>query len=124
MKFKENQVNTPSEILYNNHFVGTPTMVSSTNIEAGSDGKKIVKAGSIIPKNDATAKGVLLSDVDVTNGDAPGTLIIHGFVDNAQIIKNGITVTAEAMGAMTQVMFVGCETKPIYNPGSSEQGSN
>lgn len=124
MKFKENQVNMPSEILYNDHFVGMATMVSSTNIIADSEGKKIVKAGSIIPKNDATAKGVLLSDVDVTNGDAPGTIVIHGFVDNAKLIKNGITVTAEAMGAIPQVMFVGCETKPVYNTTTSGQKDN
>lgn len=124
MKFKENQVNMPSEILYNDHFVGMTYMMSSTGVTADSEGKKIVKAGSIIPKNDATAKGVLLSDVDVTNGDAPGTIVIHGFVDNTKLVKNGITVTAEAMGAIPQITFVGCETKPIYNSGSSEQESN
>lgn len=124
MKFKENQVNMPSEILYNDHFVGMPTMVSNAGVTADSEGKKIVKAGSIIPKNDATAKGVLLSDVDVTNGDAPGTIVIHGFVDNAKLVKNGITVTAEAMGAIPQVTFVGCETKPVYNTTTSGQKDN
>lgn len=107
MKFKENQVNIPPEILYNDHFVGMAYMVSSTNITADSDGKKIVKAGSILPKNDATAKGVLLSDVDVTNGDAPGTIVIHGFVDNAKLVKNGITVTAEAIQALKMIDFIG-----------------
>lgn len=107
MKFKENLVNMPSEILYNDHFVGIPTMVSSTEVAADSEGKKIVKAGNILPQNDATAKGVLLSDVDVTNGDAPGTIVIHGFVDNAKLVKNGITVTAEAVSALKMINFVG-----------------
>ena len=120
MKFTEIQVNLPLEILYNSHFVGIPCMVSSSGISAGSDGKKIVKAGSILPSNDANAKGVLLSDTDVTNGDAPGTMIIHRFIDNAKMVKNGITVTAEAMGATPQVTFVGCETKPVYNADASE----
>ena len=124
MKFKENQVNMPPEILYNDHFVGMAYMISSTNVTADSEGKKIVKAGSILPKNDAAAKGVLLSDVDVTNGDAPGTIVIHGFVDNAKLVKNGITVTAEAMGAISQVTFVGCETKPVYNTTPSGQKDN
>ena len=44
------------------------------------DGKKIVKAGTILPDNNATAKGILLEDVDVTNGDAIGSIIEDGFV--------------------------------------------
>ncbi len=124
MKFKENPVNLPLEILYNSHFVSMPCMVSSAEVQADSQGKKIVKAGTILPKNDGTAQGVLLSDVDVTNGSAPGTIVIHGFVDNAKLVKNGITVTAEAIGAIPQVTFVSCETKPIYNTTTSEQKDN
>ena len=111
MKFKENQVNIPSEILYNDHFVGMTYMIPSTEVTANSEGKKIVKAGSIIPKNDATAKGVLLSDVDVTSGDAPGTIVIHGFVDNAKLVKNGITVTAEAIQALKMIDFIGYDAE-------------
>ena len=53
---------------------------------------------------------------DVTNGDAPGTIVIHGFVDNAKLVANGITVAAAALGALPQVTFVGCTTEPTYNP--------
>ena len=44
------------------------------------DGRKIVKAGTVYPKNDATAVGMVLYDVDVTEGDADGALLLHGFV--------------------------------------------
>lgn len=107
MKLKQNAINLPLEILYNNHFVGIPCMVSSTGITPDSEGKKIVKAGTILPQNDATAKGVLLTDVDVTNGDCSGTIIIHGFIDNAKLVKNGITVSAEAVSALKMIDFVG-----------------
>lgn len=107
MKLKQNAINLPLEILYNNHFVGVPCMVSSTGITPDSEGKKIVKAGTILPQNDATAKGVLLTDVDVTNGDCSGTIIIHGFIDNAKLVKNGITVSAEAVSALKMIDFIG-----------------
>ncbi len=107
MKLKQNAINLPLEILYNNHFVGIPCMVSSTGITPDSEGKKIVKAGTILPQNDATAKGVLLTDIDVTNGDCSGTIIIHGFIDNAKLVKNGITVSAEAVSALKMIDFIG-----------------
>ena len=107
MKLKQNAINLPLEILYNNHFVGIPCMVSSTGITPDSEGKKIVKAGTILPQNDATAEGVLLTDIDVTNGDCSGTIIIHGFIDNAKLVKNGITVSAEAVSALKMIDFIG-----------------
>ena len=107
MKLKQKSINLPLEILYNDHFVGIPYMVSSTGVTANSDGKKVVKAGMILPQNDATAKGVLLTDVDVTNGDSSGTIIIHGFIDNAKLVKNGITVSAEAVSALKMIDFIG-----------------
>lgn len=107
MKLKQNAINLPLEILYNNHFVGIPCMVSSTGITPDSEGKKIVKAGTILPQNDATAKGVLLTDIDVTNGDCSGTIIIHGFIDNTKLVKNGITVSAEAVSALKMIDFIG-----------------
>lgn len=119
MKFKQVDATTSKEILFNDHYASRPCMVSATGVTANSEGRKIVKAGTILPANDKTAKGVLLHDIDVTNGDAPGTLIIHGFVDNAKLVANGVTVTAAALGALPQITFVGCTTEPTYNPTPS-----
>lgn len=44
------------------------------------EGRKIVKAGTILPSNDAQAKGILLEDVDVTAGDGFGAFLISGIV--------------------------------------------
>lgn len=85
--------------------------VSRTGVEAGSDGRKIIKAGTPLagdftardtaftvakdtgastPKtSDATC--VLLHDVDVTSGNANATALIFGFID---VSKLDSTVTA------------------------------
>ena len=49
------------------------------------NGRKIIKAGTVYPKNDATAVGMVLYDVDVTEGDADGALLVHGIVDKNKI---------------------------------------
>lgn len=49
------------------------------------DGRYIVKAGTIYPKNDATAIGVVLNDYDVTDGDAMMAVVVHGFIKKAAL---------------------------------------
>lgn len=44
------------------------------------NGRTIVPAGAIVPANDATAKGILYEDIDVTDGDAPGSIVTKGTV--------------------------------------------
>ena len=80
MKFTSKAVTRTAEILYNDHYVGIPYDCSA--IEANADG--IIPAGTIIPANDATAKGVLLSDV--VKADNPnGTIVIHGFIKKSKL---------------------------------------
>jgi hypothetical protein len=49
------------------------------------EGRKIVKAGTLFPANDATAIGVVLNDYDVTDGDQQAAIVIHGFVLEAKL---------------------------------------
>lgn len=49
------------------------------------EGRKIVKAGTLFPANDATAIGVVLNDYDVTDGDQQAAILIHGFVLKAKL---------------------------------------
>ena len=60
-------------------------VVSDTGVTADANGKKIVKAGTILPANDETAKGILYNDVDVTNGSQPGALIVEAYVLEARL---------------------------------------
>ncbi len=93
-KFVETEYLNKKEILkFPDHYVALAVMVSDEEVEANTDGKKIVPAGTIVggaakpvldnldepvtKKNDAEAEGVLLNDVDVTYGPAPGAMVIH-----------------------------------------------
>lgn len=73
--------------------------------DADDNGMKIVKAGTPFPSNDASCKGYLLHDVDVTQGDAPGTYIFEGSIDNAKLAENEVTVSEEAKASTPRVTF-------------------
>lgn len=77
------------------------SMVSS----ADTNGQKIVKAGTPFPSNDAQCLGYLLEDVDVTMGDAPGTYVYQGSIDNSKLTANEVTVEATAKAATPRVTF-------------------
>ena len=80
MKHTKTAVNSTAEILYNDHYIGIPFDCSA--VEANDQG--IIPAGTMIPANDATAKGVLLHDV--VKADNPnGTIVIHGFIKKAKL---------------------------------------
>jgi hypothetical protein len=104
MKFSTKTYGQPIEILKYNDFKGAPCMVSDSGV-AAVDGYKIVKAGTPWPANDATCKGLLLHDVDVTYGTAPGTYVFEGSIDSTKLTKNGITVAAAAKTALPRVTF-------------------
>ena len=56
----------------------------------------IVKAGTIFPSNDASAKGILLHDVDISNGAQPAALIVAGYIleDRLPAAPDAAAVTA------------------------------
>lgn len=80
MKFTTNAVTRTAEILYNDHYVAIPYDCSA--VAANADG--IIPAGTMIPANDATAKGVLLHDVKKAE-NPNGTIVIHGFIKKAKL---------------------------------------
>lgn len=80
MKFTTDAVTRTAEILYNDHYVAIPYDCSA--IEANAEG--IIPAGTLIPANDATAKGVLLHDVKKAE-NPNGTIVIHGFIKKAKL---------------------------------------
>lgn len=77
------------------------TMASSPD----ENGNNIVKAGTPFPSNDNKCVGYLLEDVDVTMGDAPGTYVYQGSIDNKKLTENGVTVEATAKAATPRVTF-------------------
>lgn len=94
-------------LVFPDHYVAMPkTFTKDHSLATQVDGKKIIKAGTIYPSNDASAVGVVFRDVDVTNDDANGAIIIHGFVKTAALPAVPSTT---AKGALTGIQFLPLE---------------
>lgn len=106
MKFTEKTVVAPVEILANDHFVAVPYDCSNLDSLA-TDG--VIKAGTIIPANDATAQGVLLNNV-VLAEDPNGAIVIHGFVKKEAL---PVEPDSAAMTALNGVKFMDADNTPI-----------
>lgn len=105
MKVTSKEYGQPVEILKFNDFKGAACMVSDAGVAADANGKKIVKAGTPWPANDEMCKGILLHDTDVTYGEAPGTYVFEGSIDNRKLKINGVTVSDAAKAVLPRVTF-------------------
>lgn len=96
---------TFKEILaFPDHYVAMPYTFKTDSTLAVTEGdKKIIKAGTVFPSNDANAVGIVFRDVDVTNDDANGAIIIHGFIKTAALPT---TPADEAKSAMKNIQFL------------------
>lgn len=117
----------PVQILFNVQNQMSVSIVVDDGYSVTRDGKKIVPAGTplsgdltaretaFVKAKDATAAGndgkaatgVLLHDVDVTNGDNNGTLLIWGFVDlNKLDTTTAALITATRKSEMKNITFL------------------
>lgn len=100
MKFKNTKVtDITNNILFNDHFVNINYDCSELSSLA-KDG--VIPAGTIIPANDATAVGVLFSDV-VLDENPNGTVIVHGFIDSSKLPEEA---EEEAKTALSLIKFM------------------
>ncbi|GJM72996.1 hypothetical protein HMSSN036_52120 [Paenibacillus macerans] len=88
--------------LASSKFQSFTCLVSDVGVTADSNGKKIVKSGTIFPANDATAKGILLNDVDVTSGPQPGALLVEGYILEKRLPT---APSEEAKTALKEIKF-------------------
>lgn len=106
-------------IANNSYMVTLPAQVTNTGVDADSDGKKILKAGTPlagdITKRDTaftktngnTARAILLHDVDVTDGANNATIILAGCVDLLKIDSTTRElITSNVKGAVPNIIFV------------------
>ena len=97
MKFTQKSVVQGKNILANDHYVAIP--YDCTELSAlAVDG--VIPEGTIIPANDATAKGVLLNPV-VLAENPNGTIVIHGFIE-----KSKLPAEPASSVAIPQVVFM------------------
>lgn len=73
--------------------------IDDTGVRPDSKGRKIVPAGSVYPANDATAIGITLTDTDVTEGPAPGAVLIDAWILEGRL---PVAPTAEAKTALAE----------------------
>ena len=97
MKFTNKTVVQEVNILANDHYVAIP--YDCSNLEA-TDG--IVKAGTVVPANDATAIGVLLYDVKKEE-NPNGAVVVHGFIEKG---KMPVAPETEAIAALKGITFM------------------
>ena len=119
----------PVQILFDVQNQVSVSIVVDDGYSVTRDGRKIVPAGtplsgSLTARNTAFVKavdntaesgasngkpatGVLLHDVDVTDGDTNGTLLIWGFVDLNKIdATTAALLTATRQGEMSSIKFL------------------
>lgn len=83
------------------------------------NGRKIIKSGTIYPANGATAVGIVFNDVDVTDGDAPMSLMISGHVweDRLNTGESDLDDDAKAALAANGIYFDFDNDVPSYPEG-------
>lgn len=84
MRLRSVKYTNSPEILTSAHYI-TRTCTVTQAMGKDIDGKKIVQAGTPFPANDATIKGLIFRDVDVTYGDAEASLLVEGYVNEDRL---------------------------------------
>mgnify|MGYP002521196763 CR=1 FL=1 len=70
----------PGYFLAHEECVRKTREISAEGAETGANGGKYVPMGSVYPANDGTAEGIVYEDVDVTDGNMPGSVVLSGVV--------------------------------------------
>lgn len=106
-------------IANNSYMVTLPAQVTNTGVDADSNGRKILRAGTPVTgniekrdtaftkTNGNTAKAILLHDVDVTDGASNATIVLAGVVDLLKIDSTTATlITSDVKTALPRIIFV------------------
>lgn len=95
-------------------------LVGNTGVNADSNGKKIIKAGTpvggttsvltnrqtVLTKGASNAQGVVLHDVDVTDGDGRATLVVAGYVDLYKLDSDVVSIVSDATATLSKITFL------------------
>lgn len=105
VKMKNWGYDTPKQILAtpDNYVAFAIKLEHNDELAVDVAGRKIVKAGTIFPSNDAEAKGVILNDYDVTDGDKTAALVTFGFIEEGKLPQ---APSPEAKGALKMIQFI------------------
>lgn len=101
MKYTTKSIPQGKNILANDHYVAIPYDCTALTALATNG---VIPEGTIIPKNDATAVGVLLNPV-VLAENPNGTIVIHGFINKAKLPAEPDSDAVTALKAITFLPF-------------------
>lgn len=99
MRYTRHSITTGAMILANDHYTAKPYDCTGLSSLA-TDG--IIPAGTIIPSNDSSAAGVLLSDVRLSE-NPNGTIVTHGFI---HLDKLPTAPSEDARSALPMMQFI------------------
>lgn len=103
---------TPKQILFaTSPYMAVGVIASNESVAANSEGRKIIKAGTpmegslkaretpftVASSSPTKVAGVLMNDVDVTDGNENATLIIHGFVNLNNMDSDTVSLVTETV---------------------------
>lgn len=96
----------------------TREIAQSGATTVGTD--KVVKMGTFYPANNAsTVEGIVYEDVDVTNGDMPGSVVTKGVVYTNRLPvapESGVVAALEAKGFKFVSFVISGSALPIVPP--------
>lgn len=95
-------------------------LVGNTGVVADANGRKIIKAGTpvggstsvltnrqtVLTKGAENAQGVVLHDVDVTDGDGRATLVVSGYVDLYKVDSDVASIITSATATLSRIVFL------------------
>ena len=96
-------------------------LVGNTGVSANAEGRRIIKAGTpvggatkvltnrqtvLAEATGETAQGVVLHDVDVTDGDGRATLVLAGYVDLYKLDADVVSIVSDATATLTKITFL------------------
>lgn len=98
----EKSYSTGRQILASEHYISFTCTIKKEDVEPNDEGRRIVPAGTVFPKNDATAKGLILNDVDVTYGNQPAPLLVEGYVYKGRLPED---ISEEAKAVLPKISY-------------------
>jgi len=81
------------------------------------NGRTIVPMGAVVPANDATATGILHEDIDVTDGDMPGSIVTRGVIYGDRLPAAIESAAASALTGIKVITNAPAVTRPAIFAG-------
>ncbi|AIQ45612.1 hypothetical protein R70723_06665 [Paenibacillus sp. FSL R7-0273] len=91
--------------LASSKYVSYTYQISDEDVTANEQGRKIVKAGTPYPANDATAIGIVFTDTDVTQGPQPGAVLVDAWILEARLPVALAAAAKTSLAAKSDIKF-------------------